>query len=252
MNRSYYIKAFTPTPIPNRVKNFFDICVNSMRYIFNKCSFVGIGVSSLRKRGFTPTPTLASRCFATIKSMRSSLLQNIFHKESDMSQRKTMPKLVSGFTLIEVIVVIGIMATLTVIAYTSFDSAKAINRDQQKVSDIGVIQLSLELFFNQNRQYPMELVDLVPQYLPSLPIPPSQASDPDYQYNYVPLTHDSSGNVCTSYQLWTSFETSNVVLSGKKGFDSTSLPNAGLNICGGGSYNTIDASSGSRVYDILP
>lgn len=60
----------------------------------------------------------------------------------------------SGFTIVElliVIVVIGILATITIIAFNSIQQR---GRDSQRVSDIATIKKSLELFHAQNGYYP--------------------------------------------------------------------------------------------------
>jgi type II secretion system protein G len=60
-----------------------------------------------------------------------------------------------GFTLIELLVVIAIIALLTGIILTSLTSSKAKARDAQRVSDIGQLQLALELFFDRCHSYPV-------------------------------------------------------------------------------------------------
>ncbi len=64
-------------------------------------------------RGFTHTPTLVSRCFVIIHSYYSFFLSNFLRKEEVISQRKTIPRLVSGFTLVELLVTITIFVMLT-------------------------------------------------------------------------------------------------------------------------------------------
>ncbi|MBC7836831.1 type II secretion system protein [Acetobacteraceae bacterium] len=68
------------------------------------------------KRGFTPTLTLAS-------------LRKVF-------QRKTMPKLVSGFTLIELIVSVGIFAVVMVIALGALLSISVAERKSETLKSV--------------------------------------------------------------------------------------------------------------------
>jgi type II secretory pathway pseudopilin PulG len=106
-----------------------------------------------RKKGFTPTPTLASRCFAVIKSMYKSFSPNVFHKESNISQRKTIPKLVSGFiptpinigvsslrergfTLVEMLVSIAVFMSVMVIAIGSLVSIINSNKKAQSIKSL--------------------------------------------------------------------------------------------------------------------
>jgi len=152
----------------------------------------------------------------------------------------------AGFTLVEIITVIAIMGVLSAIVYGSFNSARAQSRDQRKVSDMSGIQLALETYFNQNHEYPTNLQTLVPQYIPSIPIPPM--SD---KYHYFPMGYNNAGP-CISYQLWIKLETNNsTAISAKKGFNSTlsPLPN-GMVYCGNGTADTVDATD-LLTYDVV-
>ncbi len=175
-----------------------------------------------------------------------------------------------GFTLIEIIVVIGIMAVLTAIIYSSFDSSRATSRDQKRVSDISAIQLALEQYFQQNGVYPMQLASLVPTYIAAIPTPPTN-SESSYQENYFPMAKvpgPDNSHSCVSYQLWTKFELNNSYLNSKKGFDSTRVADPkglktfdGFYECvslGNNHYGAqIDAdpttnSAAKLIYDVMP
>lgn len=179
------------------------------------------------------------------------------------SNKNTMPKLVCGFTLIEIVVVIGIMGFLSAIVYSSFDASRAKSRDQKRITDISVIQLALEQYFQKYGVYPVDLSSLVSgnPNIPSgeqvkfLPEIPTDLPKNVYLSQYFPITKDKTGNSnsCISYQLWTNFELQNSYLESKKGFDSTSLPKNGLYECGS-SHQTINASTTATVlvYDVMP
>jgi prepilin-type N-terminal cleavage/methylation domain-containing protein len=173
-----------------------------------------------------------------------------------------------GYTLVEIVIVIGIMALLSGIIFSSFDGAKAKSRDQQRLTDISNIQLGLELYFNKNGSYPKVLMGdttdpgLVVnaegvKYIIDIPTPPSKANEDEYKYNYVPLTKTLDGTRCISYHLWTTFEVNSANLESKRGFNSNSeflesLTTTPLYNCGNSDYNVIDASSESLVYDVIP
>lgn len=59
-----------------------------------------------------------------------------------------------GFTLIELMVVIAIIAILTAIITTNFTQSKAKARDAARVSDLAQLQLTLELAFDRCNVYP--------------------------------------------------------------------------------------------------
>ncbi len=115
-------------------------------------------------------------------------------------------KLKQGFTVIEILVVIGIIAILTVIILPSISNLRAKNRDTERVADIAAIQLALSLYKNQdpNGSYPNSLEDLVSRnYTPS-----DSIVDPSgNEYLYVPLTRGTDSNAkCTYYHLGTKLE----------------------------------------------
>lgn len=59
-----------------------------------------------------------------------------------------------AFTLIELLVVIAIIGILTAIVITNLATSRAKARDAKRVSDLGQIQLALELYFDRCKQYP--------------------------------------------------------------------------------------------------
>ena len=168
----------------------------------------------------------------------------------------------SGYTLVEVIVVISIMAVLTAIIYSSFDISKAQSRDRERVSDISVIQIALEQYFQKYGVYPVSLSSIVEgnpnesikiKFLSEIPKDPSTNKIYSESTNsgYFPMTKTKDSLNCISYQLWTTFENSNSYLDSKKGFDSTSL-SKDIYECGVEQHTGIDASSSPLVYDVMP
>jgi prepilin-type N-terminal cleavage/methylation domain-containing protein len=90
-----------------------------------------------------------------------------------------------GFTLIELLVVIAIIGILSSVVLASLATARAKSRDAKRVSDIGQIQLGLELQFDANQSYPQTNqvagsasadggVQLLVNngFIPTLPVPP--------------------------------------------------------------------------------
>ncbi len=100
-----------------------------------------------------------------------------------------------GFTLIELLIVISIMAILSGIVFASLGSSRAKARDGKRISDIGQIQLALQLFYEQNRTYPTFLYTNAAFegiYIPSVPKDPN-----GNQYPYV----TNLGRSPTDYHL---------------------------------------------------
>jgi len=77
-----------------------------------------------------------------------------------------------GFTLIELMVTVGIIAMLTAIAMVSFSGANKKARDGRRKSDLEKIRMALEMYRQEKGYYPELDTDLAPNYLQELPVGP--------------------------------------------------------------------------------
>jgi prepilin-type N-terminal cleavage/methylation domain-containing protein len=59
-----------------------------------------------------------------------------------------------GFSLLEMLVTVAIIALLSGIVMTSLTGSKAKSRDATRISGMGQLQLALELFFDKCQRYP--------------------------------------------------------------------------------------------------
>ncbi len=59
-----------------------------------------------------------------------------------------------GFTIIELLIVIAIIGLLATISMVALNGARQKSRDAKRLADIRQIQTALELYFNDNNNYP--------------------------------------------------------------------------------------------------
>ncbi|MDP3958160.1 MAG: prepilin-type N-terminal cleavage/methylation domain-containing protein [bacterium] len=147
----------------------------------------------------------------------------------------------SGFTIIELLVTLAIIGMLASLAMTSLTASRAKSRDAARVSDVKQLQNALQLYLNDNKQYPATLdpAELVPLHIRAVPRDPLTGAS----YSYAALM---SGNRCIDYHLGATLETVSAgtgVLSND--FDSGS---AGT-VCTGSAAN-FDGTD--PVYDVRP
>lgn len=167
---------------------------------------------------------------------------------------KTFSKnFISGFTLVEMIVVIAIIAILTGIVTTNFTKSKAKARDAQRISDTGQLQLALSLYFDRCAQYPTSLVLTAnngctsnpaitfASYIGKIPTPPVGASQTTYDYAV------NSASRPTDYVLHAKLEDTN---SATKNSLTSPAP-SNYTVVTGNTFTCSDAA-GSKDYCIGP
>ena len=131
-----------------------------------------------------------------------------------------------GFTLIELLVVIAIIGILSSVVLASLSTARQKSRDAKRISDLGQIQLALELFFDAAQSYPSTTPGVAStvtmeggvilltnrNFLPQTPVPPAGGSS-KYYYRGVTSTDVecaalgvNNTTACTSYILAVNLE----------------------------------------------
>lgn len=117
----------------------------------------------------------------------------------------------NAFTLIEVIVALGIFATIISMGVVSYRGYASSARDARRKVDVEEMRSALELYRSDqaNASYPLasNLSNLVPTYIREIPVDPIT----DVEYSYTPLPDSPActnlaGNLCTSYQITANLE----------------------------------------------
>ncbi len=74
-----------------------------------------------------------------------------------------------GFTLIELIVVIAIIGTLTGLIVNNLNDSRARARDSKRKQELGSLKTALRLYYNDNQSYPLDLDTFPAIYIKQLP-----------------------------------------------------------------------------------
>jgi len=171
---------------------------------------------------------------ATLQALRAG---DLHFTLSNMKTMKIVNKK-TGFTLIELIVVIAIIGILSTIVMVSLNTARGKARDARRISDIRQLQLALQMYYDINGAYPTTTEGLVKlttptAYITAVPVDPQNSS----AYSYcAPATlgyHLGSPNV----------ESRSTALDS----DADVISDG----CTSGSFSGADGS-GPYVYDVTP
>jgi prepilin-type N-terminal cleavage/methylation domain-containing protein len=87
-----------------------------------------------------------------------------------------------GFTLMELLTVVGILAILALAIFLVLDPLTQIQKayDSRRKADLRKLQTALEDYYNDHNAYPADLNDLAPDYLTDVPTDPSTKAAYDY------------------------------------------------------------------------
>lgn len=107
-----------------------------------------------------------------------------------------------GFTLIEMLVTIGIISIIATIAIVNYNNAILRSRDERRKVDLEAIRSALEMYRVNNDYYPGTLEVLItPSPSPYIGSIPTDPKSNQYRYNYQPLS--CTNGQCSDYTLGT-------------------------------------------------
>lgn len=110
----------------------------------------------------------------------------------------------NGFSLLELLFVIGAIAVITTLSVVSFNSARLRARDAQRVHDIKEIRTALELYYNRTKTYPTSFLpgrdfsynnNVYISPVPSNPLPQNDGGCASTNYAYAPTASQTDYNL---------------------------------------------------------
>ncbi len=158
-----------------------------------------------------------------------------------------------GFTVIEVVVVIGIIAVLSAIIFPALNNIRAKNRDTERLSDISAIQMGLSLYKSKTGAYPADImVEGFNSYVTA-----ETLLDPDGNpYRYMSLARLNALAKCVSYHLAAELDLPNAQIDTADTFNSISEGSPAMNgyyYCTGHTDSGIDPNAaGKIIYHVHP
>ena len=154
-------------------------------------------------------------------------------------------KLQKGFTLVEVVIIAGLIGILTTILFASFINIRENARDKARISDIQNIRLALEDYYSICRNYPETLTSGASNCsrgtLSFSDVLPEVPTDPNTGNEYV---YFAMGDSCFDYHLAAELEGGGFGLEQDQDFDSTS--ETACHVSGNGFVGTDDPD---QLYD---
>lgn len=115
-----------------------------------------------------------------------------------MHTDRSLSRTNSGFTLVEMLLVVAVIAILTAVIYPSFGSSQAQGRDAQRQTDLRTLQIEIENYKRKEGRYPESAVSsgwstqaahgtafidgLFPEYVATMPQDPLPGTQPGYAY----------------------------------------------------------------------
>ena len=171
----------------------------------------------------------------------------------------------NGFTVLELLVILGIITILIGLVLAGLNAARKHSNDERKVATLKTVALGLREYFNICRAYPVNLV--ATEACPALAnqVPAKQLSDvipiiadlDPAKYHYVSLLDTTAaglgGTECTNFHLWVDLDADGAsLLTQKSNLKDTDFTSKGLTSCTGNTTPMLNGTTqNNTVYDIF-
>lgn len=107
-----------------------------------------------------------------------------------------------GFTLVELMIVITVIAILATIAVVSFTRVQKQARDTKRRGDVRALATALQAYFSEKNTYPATTAELTPLYIPSIPANPV-GDGFGGTYSYAVISAENKFRLCAAQEAMT-------------------------------------------------
>ena len=137
-------------------------------------------------------------------------------------------KKITGFSLVEILVVATIIGLLTVVGVTSYSQLGKNSRDARRKADVEQVRAALEMYKSNsaNSNYPLAITDLT-DYLRATPVDP-RGPTPLITYSPLPAGCDNLNDYCTNYTVSCLLENGDVYQTDPYGGSVATVSPAGI------------------------
>lgn len=111
--------------------------------------------------------------------------------------RRFPPTYTKGFSLLELLVCISIIAMLASVGIAAYSAAKEKAQDARRIGELKQLKIALELYHNDHEYYPREsagangrigegagIDTMLAPYMTKIPVDPAGPNNPNYYYYY--------------------------------------------------------------------
>lgn len=181
-----------------------------------------------------------------------------------MNYHHSHPSSSRGFTVLELLIVIGIISILIALVFTSLNAARRHSGDERLVSNVKTLSLGLHEYFSICREYPKtltasetcpalqsqsktlgDIIAHVDDYHINTPTPNGAGS-----YGYAAFIDTGSSqaglSTCNHFHLWVELGEASAGIADQK--SNVTSPVAGTTTCGTGSSGLTQQTS--KIFDI--
>lgn len=163
-----------------------------------------------------------------------------------------------GFTVLEFLIVIGMIMIIIALALVGLSNARSSSRDQAKIANLQSIAVGVQQYHDICREYPANLEstqscnaltsngDSLGSLIPDID---NYQFNTGGDYNYNPIApNETDVDYCSHFHMWVQLENENKTINASR-FNSSGT-GSGVSSCQAFNPMPVDATNNYTIYDI--